>query len=108
MRFLYLTPVGYLLSTVSLLSGDAIKGVNINLKRYSPIGVRVKKLPTPNERANWFVNSAVLLFQGWYIISHNLGGDVGGGYAFVAFIYGGVSLISAIYPKVQWNKDIFS
>jgi hypothetical protein len=107
LRLLYFTPFGYLLSSVLLLSGDRIKGLKVNLSRYSPIRAEVKVKPNANMRINWFFNAIILFIQSFYVLSNNIAGDIGGGYALLAIIFGGISMVSAIYPKVIWNKNIF-
>ena len=104
LRLLYLTPFGYLLSTLSLLQGEKTKGIYIDLKRYSPIRAQVKQKPTFNERLNWFINGVFLLGQGLLVLIKQIAGDIGGAYALVAFIFGVVSLVSAIFPSFPWNK----
>lgn len=107
LRLLYLTPFGYLLSTLSLLQGERIKGINIDLKRYSPIRAQVKQKPTFNERLNWLINGVFLLAQGWFVFIKQIAGDIGGAFALVAFIFGVVSLVSAFFPSLPWNKKFF-
>ena len=105
-RLLYLTPVGYLLSTLLLLQGEKTKGIYIDLKRYSPISVSVKQYPTFNERLNWFINSIFLLVEGWTVLVKQIAGDIGGAFALTACIFGLVSLVSAIFPNIPWNKKV--
>jgi len=81
LRLLYLTPFGYLLSTLSLLQGEKIKGITIDLKRYSPIRAYVKQKPTFNERLNWFINGIFLLVEGWFVLIKQIAGDIGGAFA---------------------------
>lgn len=104
LRLLYLTPFGYLLSTLSLLQGEKTKGIYINLKQYSPIRAHVKQKPTFNERLNWFINGVFLLAQGWFVLIKQIAGDIGEAFALVAFIFGVVSLVAAIFPSFPWNK----
>lgn len=106
-RLLYLTPLGYLLNSLYLLSGNQTKGLKVYLNRYSPITAKVKDKPSFSERVNWLANSIVLFTQGWFVIQHGLGGSLGGAYAITAYIFGGVSIISAVFPKVRWNKSFF-
>jgi len=106
LRLLYLTPFGYFLSTISLLQGEKIKGIQIDLERYSPINAHVTKNPMFNERLNWFINGIFLLAEGWFVLVKQIAGDIGGGFALVAIIFGTVSLISAIYPGIQWNRKV--
>lgn len=105
-RLFYLTPIGYFLSTLDLLSGERIKGINIDLESYSPIRAKAKNNPTATERFNWLVNGIFLLGEGVFVIYNNIAGDLGGGFALVAIIFGTVSLITAIFPRVSWNKRI--
>lgn len=106
LRLLYLTPFGYLLGTLSLFQGERTKGIGIDLKRYYPIKAHIKQMPTLNERLNWFVNGAFLLAEGWFVLAKQIAGDIGGVFALVAFIFGSVSLISAIYPSFPWDKKL--
>lgn len=106
LRLLYLTPLGYFLSTLSLLQGEKFKGIQIDLKRYSPINVQVVKNPTTKERCNWFINGIFLLIEGWFVLIKEIAGDIGGGFVLVAFIFGFISLISAIFPRFPWNKKV--
>jgi hypothetical protein len=107
LRLLYLTPFGYLLSILSLLQGEKTKGIDIDLKRYSPIRTQIKQKPTFNERLNWFINGIFLLTQGWFVLLKQIAGDIGGAFALVAFIFGAVSLVAAIFPSFPWNKKLF-
>lgn len=106
LRLLYLTPFGYFLSTLSLLQGKKIKGIQIDLERYSPINAHAAKNPTFDERLNWFVNGIFLLVEGWFVLVKQIAGDIGGGFVLVAFIFGVVSLISALYPSILWNRKV--
>ncbi len=106
-RLLYLTPIGYLIGSVNLLSKKSIKGININLGKYSPIRANISTKPNTKTRFNWFLNSVVLLFQSYQILSKNIGGEIGGGYAILAIIFGSVCFVSALFPKIQWNKSLF-
>ena len=106
-RLLYLTPIGFLMSSVSLLSNKSIKGINVDLGKYSPIRASISSKPGINMRANWLLNSIVLFFQSFQILSKNFGGEIGGGYAILALIFGGICFVSSIYPKIQWNKNLF-
>lgn len=109
LRLLYLTPIGYILSFVSLTEGEKVSGISVTLERYSPIKATVKTSPTLNDRLNWFINSLILLIQGWFIIirDRNTVSDFGGGYAMASIIFGLVCLISALFPHIQWNREIF-
>ena len=106
-RLLYLTPIGYLISSVNLLSNNNIRGINVNISRYSPIRAHLSRKPDTSMRINWFVNSLVLFFQSFQILSKNIGGEIGEGYAVLATIFGGICFVSAIFPKIQWNKNLF-
>lgn len=101
-----LTPFGYLLSTLSLLQGGKIKGIQVNLGSYSPISVQITKAPTLSDRLNWFVNGILLLVEGWFVLVKQIAGDVGGVFALLAFVFGVVCLISAIYPGFPWNRRV--
>lgn len=105
-RLLYLTPIGYLLSIVSFLQGETIKGIAVDLKRYSPIRVNVKQYPKHAERFAWLVNSIFLFAEGWIVLTNQIAGTVGGAFALMAFLFGGVSVVSAIFPRFPWNKEI--
>ena len=104
LRLLYLTPLGYILSTLSLLQGKSTKGVRVDLSSYSPVRAHIKQKPTEKERLDWFINGVFLLAQGWIIITKQIAGDIGGAYALVAFIFGLVCIVSAIIPSIPWNK----
>jgi hypothetical protein len=106
-RLLYLTPIGYLISSADLLSNKSIKGINVNLSKYSPIRANISSKPDIATRINWLLNSIILFFQGFQILSKNIGGEIGGGYAILATIFGGICFVSAIFPKIQWNKNLF-
>ena len=107
LRLLYLTPLGYLISSINLLNNKVVKGINIDISKYSPIRVSTNPKPNIQLRLNWFINGLLLLIQGFYILLNNIGGDMGGGYALLSFIFGGVSLISSVFPQIQWNRSIF-
>lgn len=104
LRLLYLTPAGYLISTASLLQGEKITGISLVLERYSPVRVKTKRQPSFNERVDWFVNGVFLIIEGWFVLFNNIAGDIGGVFALVAFIFGLVSLISALFPRLPWNR----
>ncbi len=106
LRLLYLTPVGYILSTLELLTGERTKGIFIDLRRYSPIKSKIKQNPRPDERINWLINGIFLIFESWFVVTNQIGDDIGGGFAFVALVFGIVSIISAIFPNVSWNKKL--
>lgn len=107
LRLLYLTPFGYLLSTIYLLSGEESKGIYLELERNLPVRAIIKKKPTLSERIDWLVNAVFLLVQGYFVLYYEIAGEIGGGFAIVAIIFGLVSLISAIAPGISWNKKIF-
>lgn len=106
-RLLFLTPIGYLINSVNLLSNKNIQGINVDISKYSPIRADINTKPDIAMRVNWFLNSTVLIFQSYQILSKNLGGEIGGGYAVLAAIFGGICFVSAIFPKIQWNKNLF-
>jgi len=106
LRLIYLTPFGYILKALSLQQKSKDSGVYVQLNQYLPMRAEVKKNPTINERLNWFVNGVAMLVQGYFVILKEIGGDLGGTYAIIAIIFGGVNLISAIFPKISWNKNL--
>lgn len=107
LRLLYLTPFGYMLSALSLIQGERTWGIYISLERYSPIRAYIKQKPTSGERINWFINGLFLLAEGWVVAINEIAGDIGGVFAWLAFIFGSVSLVSAIFPRFPWNKKLF-
>ena len=107
LQLLYLTPFGYLLSSYSLIQGKRTPGIFISLESYSPIRAFTKEKPTFRERTGWFINGIILLIEGIFVQFYEIAGDIGGGFAFLAFIFGLVSLVSAIFPRAPWNRKIF-
>lgn len=110
LRLLYLTPIGYLLSLLFLMKGERTPGIYVVLERYSPVSAKVKKNPTFFERINWFINGFFLLTEAWLAFKYAPESGLEewvGSFAFVAFIFGAVSLVSAIFPRISWNRDIF-
>ena len=67
--------------------------------------------PSKKERLDWFINGIFLLAEGWFAnvvaTKSDMKDHPAGGFAFIAFIYGLVSLVSAIYPRISWNKRLF-
>lgn len=104
--FLYLTPVGYLLSLFNLISGEATPGVYVYLPSDELVRVFIKKNPTVNDRANWFLNGGFLIIQAAALIHRNLGGKWGGTYAWMAVVFGVVNSVSAIFPTFNWNGKV--
>ncbi len=103
---LYLTPFGYLLSMISILSGERTPGVYVHLAEKDPVLAFIKPNPTLYERLKWFFSGMVLTGQAYYIIRNEIGDNWGGSYALVAAIFGLTSLISAIFPHIKWNKNM--
>ncbi len=73
------------------------------MRRSEPVIVVVKKNPKTQDRVRWFINGLVLLAEAYYVINFEIGGDLGGSYAFVALIFGVVNSITAVFPKIDWN-----
>ena len=78
----------------------------MQLSTHAPVSVVVKNNPTTQERFHWFINGIVLLAQAFFIVSNNFGEELGGTYAFVAIIFALGSIISAVHPKLDWNRRI--
>lgn len=101
---LYLTPIGYLLSLFRLYSGERTPGVYVYLPENMPPAVIVKENPLFNDRAQWFFNGLFLVFQVFVIIHNNLSGTVGQAYSWMAFVFGVVNVVSAIFPTFNWKE----
>lgn len=95
-----------MLSTYFLLNGEKFKGLDIDLGYDTPIRADIRTKPSSMDRVNWGINAVFLLAQAAYILYYQLGDDLGGGYAMVAIFYGFIGLISAIFPKIKWNKPL--
>ena len=104
LRLIYLTPIGYILSLLSLISGDKTPGIYIEL---TPFWVFVKKDYLARDRFNWFFNGTILISQAFFVIFNSLGGNLGGAYAWIALTFGFVNITTAIHPKFNWNERIF-
>lgn len=107
LRILYLTPIGYLLSLFSLLTGEKTKGIYVVLENQLPIWANIKQNPTSKERISWFVNGIVLLAEGFLVLIYQIASDFGGVFAIVAIIFGLTSMVAALFPRVSFNKKIF-
>lgn len=112
LRLLYLTPVGYFLSLLSLVKGESTPGVYVVLEKYSPIEALVKENPTAKERMDWLINGMVLLLGFWFVsisgipAERNIIGDFAATYAWMSLVFGVVSTVSAFFPKFPWNKQL--
>jgi hypothetical protein len=104
---LYLTPFGYFLNSLNLLSGELTKGVVVQLPiKEGTISADIKSNPSSKERRHWFINGSSLFFQANVIILNSLGGKYGQVYAWFSLTFGTVCLVSAIKPDFNWNKEI--
>ena len=104
LRLLYLTPIGYLISLFNLQLGNYTPGVFVRLSREYPIKAIIKSNPTYNDKRTWISNGLFLLIQAVVVVVNKAGGGLGLTYAWIASIFGLVSLVSAINPKFQWNR----
>lgn len=104
---LYLTPVGFMLTSTSLLEGKNTSGIHVSLGVSSPARATVKPNPTIKDRVIWFGSGVILLVEACFIAVNEIGEDFGGAYAMIAFIFGVVSLISSLFPRFPWNRRLF-
>jgi hypothetical protein len=117
-KLLYLTPFGYMIDVINLLDkNNALKnnkGVSFSFDQDKNIGeVEIDQNPTTKIRWYWVFNGLVLLLQsviavryGLYLNSEDLA-QWPMMYAFFAAMTGIVSLVSAVYPHMPWNKKLF-
>jgi hypothetical protein len=110
LRLLYLTPVGYFLDSIHILEGRKTPGLYVEFSRYSPFRAFITKNPTIDERINWSINGIILLAQGGFVLvkiwenTRGLFASLSLIFVIVSFVFGLVSLISALFPKIRWNK----
>lgn len=113
-RLLYFTPIGYVLSLFDLHLGKATPGVYVHLPQYTPPKVFVKKNYLPKDRFDWFFNGSVLLAQAGFAVSSNLMNPTSveeiqillSMFIWTALLFGIVNIITALFPKVSWEKRI--
>jgi hypothetical protein len=103
---LFLTPIGYLMKLFNILSGEVTPGVYLSLETDEPIEAVIKKNPQVHDRIQWFINGVVLLIQSIYVFSIDIFDEIGGSYAWIAFLYATINIISALFPKLDWNKKL--
>ena len=108
-KFLYFTPIGYILDLISLDEGKRTPGIYLKIPRNEPMMAYIKPNPTGRERVEWFINGLLLLLQSVYILNqrpiryHNLVDELAFSYALMAFIFGFVSLVVAVFPNFPLN-----
>lgn len=103
-QLLYLTPIGYALSLLSLQLGERTPGVYIDIPRDMPMTVHIKANPLLVDRTQWLFTGAFLLGQALYVLWQRLGGVFGMAYAWIALVFGLVSVVSFVSPTFPWNK----
>jgi MFS family permease len=106
LTLLYLTPIGYFLRMIDLQTGYESSGIYVRLPYRAPLHAFVKQNPLFTERVQWIFNGVFLLLQAFFVVWKQLGDEFGAAYAWLAAIFGVVSIISAFSPKFDWNKKL--
>lgn len=92
------------------MSGEYTSGVYVNLPKHRSPQVFVKANPTFFDRVKWISAGSFLIFQAYFIVIKKMGGDLGGLYAWMAVVFGIITLTSALKPDFKWkfvlNKSI--
>lgn len=104
---LYLTPFGYIIDLLQLLSGKKTTGITLKIGPKTPVSARVNKKFTGKDRLNWFFQGLFLLSQALYIFTRKEISDISGAYGLMCLVFGSVSLISGIFPKMNWNRNVY-
>ena len=107
-RLLCLTPIGYFIASFNLMAWGE-KGIYVEMGASTPFRVSLdNQQPTKRERLDWFINGIFLLAEGYFaiVISNSDIDHPAGAFVFPAVIYGLVSITSAVYPRISWNKPL--
>lgn len=104
-KFLYLTPIGYILSLLALQTGEKTPGVYVELSRDMPIKAHIKQNPLFTDRLGWFLNGTSLFLQAFFVLNQEIADiNIIVVYAWISLVFGVVSLVSAFFPQFEWNK----
>lgn len=107
-RILELTPITFILDSSKVVPVARKGGVSVNFGETGAgtetITAKVRENPTKKDRINWFINGIFIVGEGLLMIGLEFYEVLG----IPIVILGLVSMVGSFFPKIDFNKSIFS
>lgn len=108
LRFIILsTPLYYLVRMKNIEAQIREMGLDYQfITRDKPMRVSIEGKPDVFRRIRWFVMGIGLLVEGFFLFGKKRLDDFAGVFAFFSVITGPILVLSALFPKIKWNRAI--